>query len=139
MVDPCAKHLECFNGCRHLSATDLTETRQNLVQLEARLDMAVRTIEERKQRLSLRAPLALDAGVGAGDAISSALQPSPRSIRARVTSGIGIDIQLSHAKTRLKAVRKLLATAPGERVFPDGPDLSVASNEAVGRVFDDIL
>jgi hypothetical protein len=47
-TDPCAKHLECFSGCRHLSATDLPENRRNLVQLERRLDVAVQTIAARE-------------------------------------------------------------------------------------------
>ena len=29
-VDPCPKHLECFSGCRHLSATNLPENRRHL-------------------------------------------------------------------------------------------------------------
>lgn len=36
-VDPCPTHLECFNGCMHLSATDLPENRKNLVRLEGKL------------------------------------------------------------------------------------------------------
>jgi hypothetical protein len=36
-VDPCPKHLECFTGCRHLSATNLPEQRQNLLTLHGRL------------------------------------------------------------------------------------------------------
>ncbi|MFZ3127305.1 MAG: hypothetical protein WA136_04735 [Rhodoferax sp.] len=40
-VDPCPKHLECFNGCRHLSATNLPEQQQNLVALHGRLKAAL--------------------------------------------------------------------------------------------------
>jgi hypothetical protein len=46
-VDPCPKHLECFTGCRHLSATNLPENRRNLVQLEGQLEI-VRTIQARE-------------------------------------------------------------------------------------------
>lgn len=50
LVDPCPKHLECFSGCRHLSATDLPEHRRNLVQLERRLETAVQAIEARQSK-----------------------------------------------------------------------------------------
>ncbi|HKT97093.1 MAG TPA: hypothetical protein VJS30_11220 [Paraburkholderia sp.] len=46
-VDPCPKHLECFADCRHLSATDLPEHRQNLVRLEGKLKLALETIKGR--------------------------------------------------------------------------------------------
>ncbi|CAG9185547.1 hypothetical protein LMG23992_05574 [Cupriavidus laharis] len=46
-VDPCAKHLECFADCRHLSATDLPEHRRNLIRLEGQLKLAVETIKAR--------------------------------------------------------------------------------------------
>jgi hypothetical protein len=46
-VDPCPKHLECFNGCRHLLATDLPGNRRSLVQLESRLQVTVQAIEAR--------------------------------------------------------------------------------------------
>jgi hypothetical protein len=36
-VDPCPTNLECFNGCRHLSATNLPENRHHLVQLQGKL------------------------------------------------------------------------------------------------------
>jgi hypothetical protein len=87
-VDPCPKHLECFAGCRHLSAGTLPTQRERLVQLEAKLQSAVEVIEER---------------------------PS---------NSVGRDNQLDHAKKRLHGVRQALATAPGQPVFPDGPDLS---------------
>ncbi len=137
LVDPCPKHLECFTGCRHLSATNLTENRHNLVQLEARLDTAVQAIEARKQRIGRVAPLELEAV--AGEENGSSLTASPQSVHTWVPGTIGIDNQLSHAKTRLAGVRKLLATPPGEQVFPDGPDLSRGSNNPVGTVLDDIL
>jgi hypothetical protein len=46
-VDPCPKHLECFSGCRHLSATDLPENRSNLIRLEGKLQGAIETIKAR--------------------------------------------------------------------------------------------
>jgi hypothetical protein len=88
-VDPCPKHLECFSGCRHLSATDLPENRRNLVQLELLLKRAVETIE------------------------------------ARSSTSVGRTNQLAHGQARLLAVRKILATPPGAKVFPDGQDLSL--------------
>jgi hypothetical protein len=87
-VNPCPTHLECFNGCRHLLATNLPENRHNLVQLETRFRVAVQTIEARK------------------------------------SSSIGRDNQLQHARSRLAAVQKILATPAGEQVFPEGQDLS---------------
>lgn len=46
-VDPCPKHLECFSGCRHLSATNLPENRQNLIRLEGKFKSAIETIKAR--------------------------------------------------------------------------------------------
>lgn len=40
-VDPCPKHLECFAGCRHLTATDLPENQKNIIILEGRLKSAL--------------------------------------------------------------------------------------------------
>jgi len=40
-VDPCPKHLECFSGCRHLSATNLPEQRAALIRLEGKLASAL--------------------------------------------------------------------------------------------------
>lgn len=39
VVDPCPKHLECFNGCRHLTRTNVASERENLGKL---LDMTIR-------------------------------------------------------------------------------------------------
>lgn len=39
VVDPCPKHLECFNGCRHLTRTKVTSEQENLQKL---LDMTIR-------------------------------------------------------------------------------------------------
>ena len=46
-VDPCPQHLECFSGCRHLSATNLPENRRNLVQLRGKLKLALDTVTAR--------------------------------------------------------------------------------------------
>jgi hypothetical protein len=46
-VDPCPKHLECFTGCRHLSATDLPEVRNNLVRLEYKMAAAHEAAQSR--------------------------------------------------------------------------------------------
>jgi hypothetical protein len=46
-VDPCPKHLECFSGCRHLSATNLPENRQNLIRLQGKFKSAIETIRAR--------------------------------------------------------------------------------------------
>ncbi len=136
-VDPCPKHLECFTGCRHLSASDLTENRDNLVQLQVRLETAVQAIEARQQRIGRATPLELDAT--SGDQHDNSLTASAQSMRTWVSSGIGMENQLSHAKVRLSGVRKLLETPPGHLVFPDGPDLSGDQSKPIGRVLDDIL
>lgn len=49
-VDPCPKHIECFNGCRNLSVSDLPEHRKNLVRLEGQLKLAVNEIESRDSK-----------------------------------------------------------------------------------------
>lgn len=46
-VDACPKHLECFAGCRHFTATNLPEHRRNLVQIETQLKTAIKAIETR--------------------------------------------------------------------------------------------
>lgn len=46
-VDPCPKHLECFAGCRHLSATNLPENRAHLRTLELKLLDAIEIAEAR--------------------------------------------------------------------------------------------
>jgi hypothetical protein len=136
-VDPCPKHLECFTGCRHLSASDLTENRDNLVQLQVRLETAVQAIEARQQCIGRATPLELDAT--SGDQHDNSLTASAQSMRTWASSGIGMENQLSHAKVRLSGVRKLLETPPGHLVFPDGPDLSRDQGKPIGRVLDEIL
>lgn len=46
-VDPCPKHLECFAGCRHLTATNLPENRRNLQTLERKFEAALNDIQGR--------------------------------------------------------------------------------------------
>ncbi|HEX7643464.1 MAG TPA: hypothetical protein VF472_14755 [Burkholderiaceae bacterium] len=53
------------------------------------------------------------------------------TIKARPSTSLGWRNQLNHAEERLVGVQKLLATAPGERVFPDGLDLSAADRPGV--------
>jgi len=91
-VDPCPTHLECFNGCVHLSATDLPENRNNLIVLEGKLR----------------------------DALELA--------RAKDSGAAGRQNQIRHAEVRLAGIAKILNTAPGDLVFPDGDDLSQRTN-----------
>lgn len=46
-------------------------------------------------------------------------------IEARVSDSIGRTNQLNHAKKTLENIDRALACRPGEKPFPDGPDLSV--------------
>ena len=46
-VDPCPKHLECFSGCRHLSATNLPEQRDALIRLEGKLATSLQLAREK--------------------------------------------------------------------------------------------
>lgn len=46
-VDPCPKHLECFAGCRHLTATNLPENLSNLLKLERRFEVALTEAQAR--------------------------------------------------------------------------------------------
>ncbi len=64
------------------------------------------------------------------------MQVSEQLIQRRISGSIGLDNQLAHAKVRLEGVRKLLATAPGQLVFPDGADLSHDPVKPKGRVLD---
>ena len=96
MVDPCPKHLECFNGCRHLALSPLPEDRVTLERLRDRFIVAIANIEARPPR------------------------------------GAGRKNQLKHAQVRLANIEIALATAPGARPFPDGPDLSVPYSAMMG-------
>lgn len=44
-VDPCPKHLECFNGCRHLTRSNVPEEQKNLERLRDRMQRSISTIE----------------------------------------------------------------------------------------------
>ncbi|MCV2361641.1 hypothetical protein LNV08_21970 [Paucibacter sp. TC2R-5] len=91
-VDPCPKHLECFTGCRHLSATNLPEHQENIITLHGRLKTA------------------LDHA------------------QAKPEGSIGKANQIAHASVRLAGVEALMATLPGQPVFPTGTDLSTTTN-----------
>lgn len=90
-VSPCPTHLECFNGCSHLSATDLPENRRNLVLLQGKLKAAVELAH------------------------------------SKPPGAVGRDNQIRHAEIRLANVGRLLATEPGQKVFPNGSDLSAGT------------
>lgn len=47
-VDPCPKHLECFNGCRHFTRSPVPEERRNLEVLRDRMRRAAAKIERAK-------------------------------------------------------------------------------------------
>lgn len=53
------------------------------------------------------------------------------AIKARPSTSLGWRNQLNHAEERLVGVQKLLATSPGERVFPHGADLSITGHPGV--------
>jgi hypothetical protein len=59
-------------------------------------------------------------------------------IQRRTATSVGLDNQLAHAQKRLEGVKKLLATAPGQLVFPDGLDLSHDPAMPKGRVLDEL-
>lgn len=49
MVDPCAKHLQCFDGCKYLVACMLDRQRSNLEKLRERILRTVKEIEHRRK------------------------------------------------------------------------------------------
>jgi hypothetical protein len=49
-VNPCPKHLECFNGCRHLARSDVDEEREHLERLRDRMAGAIQTLEALPER-----------------------------------------------------------------------------------------
>ena len=53
------------------------------------------------------------------------LQAALSEAQARPANAVGRSNQIAHATIRLEAVRQLLVTPAGQRVFPDGPDLSL--------------
>lgn len=97
-VDPCPKHLECFNGCRHLTRSDVDEERRHLERLRDRMAAVVDRLEA---------------------------QPEDRRTA-------GWRNQIAHARIRLANIRKALATRPGGKPFPDGPDLSETAERRLG-------
>ena len=68
--------------------------------------------------------------------LESRLRVAVQSIEARKSNSIGRKNQLMHARTRLEGVQKILATAPGEPVFPEGPDLSRSPSMVKRSVLD---
>lgn len=46
-VDPCPKNLECFAGCRHLAASNLSSNIKHLTSLENKLKAALEEVERR--------------------------------------------------------------------------------------------
>lgn len=46
-VDPCPKHLECFNGCRHFATSSDRSHQANLANIEKQLSTAAAKIEAR--------------------------------------------------------------------------------------------
>ena len=44
-MDPCPKHLEYFNGCRHLTRTAVPEEQRNLMRLRDRMLRAIAKLE----------------------------------------------------------------------------------------------
>lgn len=46
-VDPCPRNLECFAGCRHLTATNLPENRRHLEKLEHQFGVALAEVQAR--------------------------------------------------------------------------------------------
>jgi hypothetical protein len=92
-VDPCPKHLQCFNGCRHLARTENPAEKENLLTL--------------KQRTG---------------GVLAAAKASP-------AGSVGRKNQIANAESILSNVEIALAAAPGQRVFPQGPDLS----EPIGK------
>lgn len=47
-VDPCPKHLECFNACRHLARTDLPAEQEALTDLRERMSRIVLNLRNSK-------------------------------------------------------------------------------------------
>jgi hypothetical protein len=43
-IDPCPRHLECFNGCRHLTRTNVVEESDNLKRLYDRMKRVIESI-----------------------------------------------------------------------------------------------
>jgi hypothetical protein len=95
LVNPCPKNLECFAGCRHLIATNLSDNRDQLLSLQKKFTDALEMAES------------LPVG------------------------SVGRENQISHARTRIMAIEKLIITPEGEPVFPDGLDFSTPSRSVL--------
>ena len=102
-VDPCPNHLQCFNDCRHLAATGSPEQTDNLIKLEGRVQKSLDVAKEKHQK----------AETG-------------------LASIVGYANLIEYSEKQIASIRKILATRPGDLVFPDGSDLSRAQDH--GRV-----
>lgn len=136
MTEPCKTHVECFNGCKNLVATDIEANRQNLLQLKQRLELAVSVLTKRVVGLGDARRKKLSS-----DSIENLVKPTSLnrasdSIESRTATNTGVENQLAHARERLAGVNKLLATPPGQLVFPDGKDLYAAGTSRRETVLD---
>jgi hypothetical protein len=136
MTDPCKTHVECFNGCRNLIATDIDANRRNLLQLKARLEVAVDTIEKRLTQLEDEKCRKLSNNGIENLVMPGSSTSASESIESQARRNIGLDNQLAHAKERLAGVNKLLATPSGQLVFPGGKDLSAVGTSRRETVLD---
>jgi hypothetical protein len=107
-VDPCPKHLECFNGCRHLARSEVPEEQRNLERLRDRMTRAIAKIESMPvtarnigwQNQLTHATVRL-ANIGKALAAKSGVQPFPdgpdlfQPLEAKLGGTI-----LDHPKTR---------------------------------------
>ena len=127
MVDPCQKHLECFTGCKHLSATDLAQTRHNLVQLETKFALAIKVIEERKSpSLGDGNPKQLEAESATSKGLPGAMQVPERTIQRRISGSIGLD-------NRVRSLRKERGLTQVELAEMLGVDRSYLSEIETGK------
>jgi hypothetical protein len=136
MTNPCRTHVECFNGCKNLVATDLDANNQNLLQLQARLEIAVSALEKRLACIQDERRRKLSSNSVENLVEPTSLTNSSGSIESRVATNTGVENQLAHAKVRLAGVKKLLATPLGQLVFPDGKDLYAAATSRRETVLD---
>jgi len=136
MTNPCETHVECFNGCKNLVATDLDANKQNLLQLKARLEIAVSAIEKRLARIEDERQRKLSIDFVEDLVEPASLTKTTDGIESRVARNVGVENQLAHAKVRLAGVNKLLATSAGQLVFPDGKDLYIAGTSRRETVLD---
>ena len=50
-VDPCPKHLECFNGCHHLTRSTVPEEQRNLELLHDRMAQVIAKLEATPEKI----------------------------------------------------------------------------------------